>query len=373
MQIEIFSKVKDPRDLGKVKHELEDVLRMALIGVLCDCEDCDDISDMVTDREEEFKAAGLLKLSNGVPCGDTILRVVESVNPAQLRASLDCCRGHIIESLCGNQVIIDGKKLRGENPRSPGCHGLYILNAWVSETEICVAEKPVDGKTNELTVLPSVLSSLWLTGALVSVDAMGTHRNIAEQIILQGGDYLMALKDNQPILKGLTESIFSSTTPISVYTTEEKGHGRVEKRTCSIMDTTLLEQEGMYEKWPGLKRIIKMERERTENGARSRETIYYLSSVEKDEASYYAMRIRAHWGIENKLHWHLDVTFREDMCRVRAKNGAVNFQRCASMHWKCLKSRTINSALNEDAKNVCGALNICTKSLRIVKSHASAI
>jgi predicted transposase YbfD/YdcC len=112
-----------------------------------------------------------------------------------------------------------------------------------------------------------------------------------------------------------------------------------------------------------------MERERTENGARSRETIYYLSSVEKDEASYYAMRIRAHWGIENKLHWHLDVTFREDMCRVRAKNGAVNF----SAMRKYALSRTINSALNEDAKNVCGALNICTKSLRIVKSHASAL
>ena len=136
MQIEIFSKVKDPRELGKVKHELEDVLRMALIGVLCDCEDCDDISDMVADREEDFKAAGLLKLTKGVPCGDTILRVVESVNPTQLRASLDCCRGHIIESLCGNQVIIDGKKLRGENPKSSGCHGLYILNAWVSETEL---------------------------------------------------------------------------------------------------------------------------------------------------------------------------------------------------------------------------------------------
>lgn len=207
MQIEIFSKVKDPRDLGKVKHELEDVLRMALIGILCDCEDCDDISDMVTDREEEFKAAGLLKLTNGVPCGDTILRVVESVNPVQLRASLDCCRGHIIESLCGHQVIIDGKKLRGENPKSLGSQGLYVLNAWVSETEICVAEKPVDDKSNELMALPSVLSSLWLTGSLVSIDAMGTHRNIAEQILLQGGDYLMALKDNQPILKDLTESI----------------------------------------------------------------------------------------------------------------------------------------------------------------------
>ena len=132
------------------------------------------------------------------------------------------------------------------------------------------------------------MSSLWLTGSLVSIDAMGTHRNIAEQIILQGGDYLMALKDNQPILRELTENIFRCSTPMSVYTTEEKGHGRLEKRTCSIMDTTLLEQEGMYEKWPGLKRIIRMERERTENGSLSRETIYYLSSTENDEASYYA-------------------------------------------------------------------------------------
>lgn len=90
-----------------------------------------------------------------------------------------------------------------------------------------------------------------------------------------------------------------------------------------------------------------MDRERTENGSRSRETIYYLSSVEKDEASYYASRIRAHWGIENKLHWHLDVTFREDMCRVRAKNGAVNFSQCASMRWKCLKRKTTNSVLSE--------------------------
>lgn len=353
MQIEIFSKVKDPRDLGKVKHELEDVLRMALIGVLCDCEDCDDISDMVTDREEEFKAAGLLKLTNGVPCGDTILRVVESVNPVQLRASLDCCRGDIIEFLCGHQVIIDGKKLRGENPKSLGCHGLYILNAWVSETEICVAEKPVDDKTNELTVLPSVLSSLWLTGSLVSIDAMGTHRNIADQIILQGGDYLMALKDNQPILRNLIENIFRDAIPMSVYTTEEKGHGRLEKRTCSIIDATLLEQEGMYERWPGLKRIIRMERERTENGSRSRETIYYLSSVEKDEAFYYASRIRAHWGIENKLHWHLDVTFREDMCRVRAKNGAVNFSAMRKYALEMLKKQDDKLSLKRRRKK-CG-------------------
>ena len=135
----------------------------------------------------------------------------------------------------------------------------------------------------------------------------------------------MALKDNQPILKELVENVFNVSTPVSVFTTEEKGHGRLEKRTCSVLDTRLLEQEGMYEPWPGLKRIIKMDREHTEKGVRSRETIYYLSSQEKDEASCYARKIRAHWGIENKLHWHLDVTFKEDACRVRTKNGAVNF------------------------------------------------
>lgn len=308
---------------------------------------------MVTDKEREFKAAGLLKLTNGVPCGNTILRVVESVSPGQLRASLDCCRGDIIESLCGYQIIIDGKKLRGENPKSLGCHGLHIFNAWVSETEICVAEKPVDDKTNVLTVLQSVLSSLLLTGSLVSIDAMGTHRNIAEQILLQGGDYLMALKGNQPILKDLIENIFRDAIPMSVYTTEEKGHGRLEKRTCSIVDTTLLEQEGIYERWPGLKRIIRMERERTENGSRSRETIYYLSSVEKDEASYYASRIRAHWGIENKLHWHLDVTFREDMCRVRAKNGAVNFFAMRKYALEMLKKQDDKLSLKRRRKK-CG-------------------
>lgn len=135
----------------------------------------------------------------------------------------------------------------------------------------------------------------------------------------------MEFKDNQPILKELVENVFNASTPVSVFTTEEKGHGRLEKRTGSVMDTRLLEQEGMYEPWPGLKRIIKMERERTEKGIGSREIIYYLSSQEKDEASCYAQKIRDYWGIENKLHWYLDMTFKEDACRVRAKNGAVNF------------------------------------------------
>lgn len=350
MQIEIFSKVKDPRVLGKVKHELEDVLRIALIGVLCSCEDYDEIADFIEERETELRDKGFLKLANGVPSGDTIRRVVESVNPDQMRGSLAVCREHIISSLSGCHVIIDGKKLRGENPRSRGCNGLYILNAMVSEHEICLSEKRVEDKTNELTVLPSALASMFLTGSLVSVDAMGTHRNIAHQILLQGADYLMALKDNQPILKELAESVFSAATPLSVHATEEKGHGRVEKRKCSVLDTKLIEKEGMYEEWPGLKHIIKVDRERLCDGSKSRETIYYLSSETNAEASYYAGRIRAHWGIENKLHWHLDVTFKEDDCRVRTGNGAENLSTIRKFAMELLKKQKDKLSLKRRRK-----------------------
>lgn len=361
MQIEIFSKVKDPRVLGKVKHELEDVLRIALIGVLCSCEDYDEISDLIEDRAEEFKHMGFLKLANGVPSGDTIRRVVESVNPDQMKGSLAISRENILSSLKGCHVIIDGKKLRGENPTSRGCNGLYILNAMVSDYEICVEEERVEDKTNELTVLPSVIASLCIVGALVSVDAMGTHRNIAQQIIMQDGDYLMALKDNQPILKDLVETIFNSTTPLSTYSTDEKGHGRHEKRVCSVMDTKLLVQEGMYEEWPGLRRIVRMERERLCNGVRTKETVYYLSSEDKDEAAYFAGCIRNHWGIENKLHWHLDVTFKEDQCRVRTKNGAVNLSIIRKFAMEILKKQTDKLSLKRRRKKCMRNLDYLAK------------
>lgn len=350
MQSEIFSKVKYPRVLGKVKHELEDVLRIALIGVLCSCEDYDEIYDMVVERQEDLVSNGFLKLSNGVPSSDTIRRVVEAVNPDQMRASINCSVHQIQESLKGCQIIIDGKKLRGENPKSLGCNGLFLLNAMVSESEICIAEKRVDNKTNELSMLPSMLASLYLPGTVVSVDAMGTHRNISEQILMQGGDYLMALKENQPIMCQLVNMIFNSSKVLSACTKEEKGHGRIEKRTCTVIGTNLLEKEGMYQSWPGLKRIIKIERERTTDGRCSKETVYYLSSEQKDDALYYADRIRAHWGIENNLHWHLDVTFKEDKCRVRTKNGAVNLSTLRKAAMDMLKKQDDKLSLKRRRK-----------------------
>lgn len=348
--MEFFSRVKDPRELGKVKHELEDVLRIALIGVICACDDYDEISDFIVERELELREMGFLKLENGVPSGDTIRRVVEAVNPDQLYASLGCARERIVSSLKGCHVIIDGKKLRGEAPKSRGCNGLYILNAMVSEHEICISEKRVDDKTNELTVLPAVIASMCIVGALVSVDAMGTHRNIAQQILMQDGNYLMALKDNQPILKELVESVFKSSTPLSTHRIGEKGHGREEKRECAVLDTKLLKEEGLYEEWPGLRRIIRMDRERLCDGVRTRETVYYLSSEQSDDASYFSERIRDHWGIENRLHWHLDVTFKEDGCRVRTKNGAVNLSALRKFAMELLKKQKDKLSLKRRRK-----------------------
>lgn len=211
--------------LGKIKHELEDVLRIALIGVHTSCDDYDEISDFIKEHQSELKKMGFLKLANGVPSGDTIRRVVETVNPDQMRASLRICREHIISSLNGCHVIIDGKKLRGEDPRSKGCDGVYILNVMVAEYEICISEKRVDDKTDELTMLPAVIASMCIVGALVSIDAMAPHRNIAQQILLQGGNYLMDLKDNQPILKELVETMFKVAEPISEFRRQETGEG----------------------------------------------------------------------------------------------------------------------------------------------------
>lgn len=232
---------------------------------------------------------------------------------------------------------------------TPGC-----------QRRICIAEKEVGDKAYELTVLPYVLASLWINGGIVSVNAMGTHRNIVQQIFLQGSDYLMLLKDNRSIQKELAANMFKSFNPASEYMTEGKGHGRVETRTCSDLGTRQLEKEGFYEKWPGLRRIIKVSCKMSCGGKVSKETIYYLiSSVQCDKAYYFAWRIQTHWGIENKLRWHLDVTLKEDRYRVRSGNEAVNFSALRKYVLEMFKRQSDKLSLKRRRKrNVCLILTI---------------
>jgi predicted transposase YbfD/YdcC len=242
--------------------------------------------------------------------------------------SLQTCLEHygkeILERLEEKQIILDGKKLRGESPTSKGNTGLYILNAWVGENRICVGQEKVEEKSNEITAIPKVLASLDIEDAVVSIDAIGTQTKIAEQIIEQGGHYFLSVKGNQ---KGLLEDLehaFNVGKGLQFIDKEEKNHGRIENRSCSILPAVdYLLDENIIE-WKNVSTLIKVSASRQIKGVLKQETRYYISDETVNNPSYYLALSRGHWGIENQLHWHLDVTFKEDACRVRQEYAPLN-------------------------------------------------
>lgn len=315
---EYFYMVKDPRMLGKVTHQLEDVLRLALFAVICCCEEYEEMHEFTVSRIEELRRKRLVSMECGVPSEDTFRRVLSSICPDQLHRCLVAYGQDILDELSEKQIAIDGKKLRGTSPSvASSDKGLYTLNVWVSENEICIGQHEVNDKTNEITVIPKAIAALNITGAVISVDAMGTQRKIAELILALDGHYFMALKENQGNLLREVDDAFKLHKPTDVSHSEERGHGRTEKRTCSILPVDVLEMEETYEEWPGLKTIVRIVRERTLKGLTTTETAYYISDEDVSKASYYNALARGHWGVENKLHWCLDVVFKEDLSRIR--------------------------------------------------------
>lgn len=325
-QIELFYMVVDPRrDRGKIRHSLENVLRLALLAVICASETYDDMEGFAEDRLEELKSKGLVSQDCGVPSADTFRRLLNSVNPDQFNLCLSTYAKDFIDTLAEKQIAIDGKKLRGMAPSVKSSEkGMYILNAWVAENEICVGQVKVEDKSNEIAAIPQMIDALDITDAVVSIDAIGTQRDIASLIWARGGHYFLSLKENQKSLLTEVEDAFRLHTPTSEYSSQEKGHGRREVRICKILPVDVLEAEPAYHPWPHLKTIVKIERIRDVKGDCTREDAYFISDEDFPKARYYDMVARGHWGIENKLHHVLDVTFREDDSRVRKNFGPQN-------------------------------------------------
>ncbi len=322
-----FASLPDPRMARHRWHKLSDILVIAVCAVLCGAESYPAIEDFGYEREAWLKQ--FLELPGGIPSHDTFNRVLRLLDPVQFQACFLSWMRAVAEATAGEVVAIDGKALRRSFDKSRAKRAIHLVSAWATANGVVLGQRKVDAKSNEITAIPELLDLLALKGCIVTIDAMGCQRAIAQKIIEQGADYVLALKGNQPTLEQAVARFFvtgpeaaAHRTASDSYEQTEQGHGRVETRCAWISEE--LAPELTAAAWPGLRSIGMVEATRTQAGETSVEQRFYLSSL-PPEAPQFARAVRQHWGIENQLHWTLDVTFREDQSRVRTGHGAENF------------------------------------------------
>ena len=322
-----FSKINDPRLDRQKLHKLIDIFAITVCAVICGANTWNEIEQYGQSKHDWLET--FLELPNGIPSHDTIRRVFIIIDPEKFRASfinwVDSIRPRLPETV----IAVDGKTLRRSHDKTNGKSAIHMVSAWASDTNMVLGQLKTDEKSNEITAIPELLDLLDISGNTVTIDAMGCQKKIAEKIIDKDADYALALKKNHGDLYDDVELFFQSVKkakpeeiPRSYFDSVEGDHGRVEiRRHWVISDTDWIEDKAL---WKGLQGIGMVERERHIKDHISCETSYYLLS-KKWDGEEFAKRVRAHWGIENKLHWVLDVAFREDECRKRAGNAAENF------------------------------------------------
>jgi len=319
-----FRKLRDPRRQGRKRHLLLDILVITLCAVICGCNDWQQITTFANARRDWLKT--FLQLPNGVPSHDTFERVFDRLNPQEFQACFREWMQALHEALGLSQIAIDGKTLRGSG--SDGRKALHLISAWATANCLSLGQIAVDEKSNEIPAIPKLLELLDLHGALVTIDAMGCQKAIAAKVIEGGGDYVLTVKENQEHLQAdiraaLNQAYESNFAGLEydTYETQERGHGREEYRCYTVLHCT----DGIRQAadWARLTTIGLCYSERTLNGVTSEELRYFIGS-RKASAKIYGQALRNHWGIENKLHWQLDVTFDEDKNRVRKRHGAEN-------------------------------------------------
>lgn len=322
--IGIFDGIKDPRKIDRCVYELGDLLAVAFLTYLSGREDYVDMEIFARHRAEEF---GLFPYTGRRPSRDTFERLFWLMKTDFVEQSVIEQGRRILDTLNEKQIAIDGKKLCGTAPREKGPKGDYLLHAYVAENSLFIGQEKVCDKENEIPAIPRLLDRLELTGAVVSMDAMGTQVDIADKIIAGHGHYFLAVKENQGGLLNEIKDVMKYNKPFSTHTETDKEHARVETRTVSVFHADRMEDKEVLGKWRNLKTLVAVQTHTThvsEGGREETQTRYYISDEDFPSAAYYGSLARGHWAVENGLHWHLDVTFKEDDCRARKKNAAQN-------------------------------------------------
>ncbi len=327
---EHFGQIDDPRVERTKQHLLIDILVIAICAVICGADDWVAIAAFGRAKHRWFKT--FLSLPNGIPSHDTFGRVFARLDPQQFQQAFIAWIQAVSDLTHGQVVAIDGKKLRRSHDQHLGKQAIVMVSAWATANRLVLGQVKTDDKSNEITAIPALLRVLALDGCIVTVDALGCQTDIATAIVAQGGDYLLAVKENQKLLYQDLHDLFHEAQEAAFRETVfdyarnvSKGHGRLEIRRCwTVADPDFLDYIRDGRLWPNLRTLVMMESERRIGRKISREVRYFIASIENDAAL--ALRaVRSHWGIENRLHWVLDIAFREDDCRVRKDHGPQNF------------------------------------------------
>ena len=356
---EAFSDLADPRVERTRLHSLHDILVIALCAMVCGAEGWDDFVEFAHAKREWFTAR--LRLENGIPCADTFRRVFARLDPMVFTAGFLRWTQAVSEEsqASGLPVIaVDGKTLRHSFDTASEQKAVHMVSAWASESRLVLAQTPVSEKGNEITAVPVLLGMLDIAGCIVTADAMSCQKTIATQIMEQKGDYVLALKGNHEHLAEDVALLFAHSEakrweerPHSVHTALEADHGRIETRTCRVI--ALADLAGTWDdiaaQWSGLASVVEIYSKRQVGEKISEERRYYLSSLTKS-AKVHLKVIRKHWGIENSVHWVLDVVMNEDACRIRKDNApqnmatlrhlALNLMRQETTHKRGVKAKS---------------------------------
>ena len=322
--MEHFSSVSDPRILLKTSHKLNEIITITLCAVIAGADDWVEIADFGEAKEEWFKT--FMDLPAGIPSHDTFGRVFSLINPREFEKSF----AQWIQTFTREPgiVAIDGKTVRRSHDRANALSAIHMVNAWAVESGLVLGQVKTHKKSNEIKAIPELLKVLDLQGCTVTIDAMGCQKEIVREIVQQGAEYVISLKGNQGNLHKDVELFFEKAReenyheiPQETRETVDGGHGRIETRRYTLISDTTWFSE--HSKWQGLKSFGMVESERQVGDEATHETRYYITSLSSDIKKF-ADAARGHWGVENSLHWCLDIAFREDDSRARLGNESEN-------------------------------------------------